>query len=60
MAIYSGLFESSSNPLLSAAEQTALPQHTQKGIFTSSKYHVSQAIPALAAERDYISTQKTA
>ena len=58
-AIYSSLFEPSSNSLLSAAEQTALPQHTQKHVFTSSEYHVSQAIPALTAERDYAATQKT-
>jgi len=53
MAIYSGLFEPSSNLLLSAVKQTALPQHNQKHIFTSSKFYASQAIPALAAERDY-------
>lgn len=36
-----------------SSKTTALPQHTQKHIFTRREYPVSQALPALAAERDY-------
>lgn len=43
-----------------AAKPTALLQHTQKHVFTSSEYLVRQALPALAAERDYVAIQKTA
>lgn len=47
--IYYGHYWRSLSP---AAKPTAFPQQTQKHIFTSSEYLVSQALPALAAERD--------